>query len=143
MWWTVILTAYNHQMQQPGGLTMKSVFLSFFGLLLLIALPVQADDTTPQAKATATPAIKSKLAQEQADAARALVLKQFRARGFKEKFRKGEIVWCRKEAPLGSRFEQTVCLTEVQMIEKLKNEAAVQQELSRDGVCVGPQCSGN
>jgi hypothetical protein len=120
---------------------MKNVFLSFFGLLLLIALPVQADDTTPQAKAT--PAIKSKSAQDQADAARALVLKQFRARGFKEKFRKGEIVWCRREAPLGSRFEQSVCLTEAQMTEKLKNEAALQQELSRDGVCVGPQCSGN
>lgn len=139
MWWSGILTAYNRRKQHSGGLTMKSVLLSVLAVLLVIAVPVRADNTAPAA--TATPAAAS--AQSAEDAARALMLKQFRARGFKEKFRKGEIVWCRKEAPLGSRFEQSVCLTEVQMTDKLKNEAELQQELSRKGVCTGPQCSGN
>lgn len=139
MWWSGIPTAYNRHQQHSGGLTMKSVLLLVLAALLVIAVPVHADDTAPAAAATTA----NTSAQSAADAARAAVLKQFRARGFKEKFRKGDIVWCRKEAPLGSRFEQSVCLTEVQMADKLKNEAELQQELSRGGVCTGPQCSGN
>jgi hypothetical protein len=134
MWWSGIPTAYNRRKQHSGGLTMKSVLLSILAILLVIVVPVRAEDTAATATAPT---------QSAADAARALMLKQFRARGFKEKFRKGEIVWCRKEAPLGSRFEQSVCLTEVQMTDKLKNEAELQQELSRKGVCTGPECSGN
>ena len=120
---------------------MKSVLLSVLAVLLVIAVPVRADDPVPSA--TAAPATATTSAQSAADAARALMLKQFRARGFKEKFRKGEIVWCRKEAPLGSRFEQSVCLSEVQMADKLKNEAELQQELGKGKVCNGDGCVQN
>lgn len=83
-------------------------------------------------------------AKAAADDARARMIKFFRAKGYKEKFRKGEIVYCRKEAPLGSRFEQSVCLTEEQMAEKLKAEEALRDEMrSKERMkCVGGECVG-
>jgi hypothetical protein len=104
------------------------------GCVLIVlsgAAVVAADDSKPVTTGT------------DVAAAQALAVKQFRARGFKERFRKGEIVYCRKETPLGTRFPQTLCLTEAQMVDKLKNEAELQQELGKAGACIGDKCAGN
>ena len=114
-----------------------------FGCLIILVIGpaiVAADETKPPAApATTTPATSD----ANSAAAQALALKQFRARGFKERFRKGEIVYCRKETPLGTRFPQTLCLTEAELVDKLKNEAALQQELGKAGACIGEKCTGN
>lgn len=109
---------------------MKIVTLLLAAVLLEFGIAAAADGVTPP-KAVA-------------DDARARMIKFFRAKGYKEKFRKGEIVYCRKEAPLGSRFEQSVCLTEDQMAEKLKSEEALKDEMrSKERMkCVGQECLG-
>lgn len=117
------------------------ILLLSLAVLLGSMVPANADDTAPSAAAAPAPATKP--VQADADAARANLLKQFRARGFKEKFRKGEIVWCRKESSMGTRFAQSICLTEAEMAQKLKTEAALQQELGKGQICNGDGCVQN
>ena len=109
---------------------MKILTLLLAVLLLDCGIAVAADSVEPTTIAAAD--------------ARARMIKFFRAKGYREKFRKGEIVYCRKEAPLGSRFEQSVCLTELQMAEKLKSEEALKDEMRKDHMkCVGNECAGS
>ncbi len=110
---------------------MNKYFLSLSAVLLLSAASVQAD--APVAPVAST----------SAEAAREKLLKQFRVRGFKEKFRKGDIVWCRKESSMGTRFAQSICLTEAELAQKLKTEAALQQELGKGQICNGEGCVQN
>lgn len=42
--------------------------------------------------------------------------------GYKARTVKGETMYCRKEAAIGSRFKETVCLTEAQLKDQLLRE---------------------
>jgi hypothetical protein len=62
--------------------------------------------------------------------------------GYKVKIHGWDIVYCRKEAVLGSRFKKEICMTEVE----LKAYLASQDEMRRNKdqssrVCVGAGCN--
>jgi hypothetical protein len=66
------------------------------------ATPTAAVSATTAAAATAdTPRVVDRDAQA----------KRLRGQGYKPLTRNGEIVWCRKEATLGSRFTTPVCMS--------------------------------
>jgi hypothetical protein len=44
-----------------------------------------------------------------------LQIRELRARGYKAENRNGTTVWCRTEAPIGSRFESKKCATAAEL----------------------------
>ncbi len=114
---------------------MKNYLLPVFACVWVFAAAAAMADVPPPTLARAVTT-----AQADEEAARARLLKQIRARGYKEKFRKGDIVYCRKETPLGTRFEQSVCLTELQVADRFKKEEEMQQEAKRSSACGSIGC---
>ena len=54
------------------------------------------------------------------DDAAAAQMKRFKAAGYKSEVRKGEVVWCRKEQQIGSRFEVKNCATAQQLEDQMR-----------------------
>lgn len=101
----------------------RTTLLLTLGTLGWVAAPLvrAAEPTaaaTPAGQATAAATAPSAAAASGAagapaapGAADAIEDKFLRQQGYKPEIRKGIRYYCRREAPLGSRFEQTVCLT--------------------------------
>lgn len=85
---------------------MKPVIVLFATTGLGLLAPVAAPAADPAAPAAATPS-----QEPEKDAADVNEDKWLRQQGYKPEVRKGMQYYCRREAPLGSRFEQVRCLT--------------------------------
>jgi hypothetical protein len=72
-----------------------------------------------------------------AEFARQQYLKLAKSRGYKMQKRDGQIVYCRSEAPVGSRFERTFCYTEDVLLYRLKQEEENKAESSRPRPSIG------
>ena len=72
---------------------------------------------------------------------RQAMLKQARSMGFKPKLTNGVVMYCRNEAPIGTRFDQTVCHTEDGMADLLQALQAQKDELDNAHSCAGSGCS--
>lgn len=110
------------------------------GLSLVVATPAFAAD--PQPAAAVAPAAAA-TATVTADEARAKLYKQARSRGYKRMTVKGDLMFCRNEATMGSRFEKAVCLNEAALASALKHEADTQADINagRSGACAGQGCA--
>lgn len=72
-----------------------------------------------------------------AEYARQRYLKLAKSRGYKLQKRDGQTVYCRSEAPIGSRFERQSCLTEDVLVSRLKHEDEALAQASRSSPAVG------
>ena len=75
------------------------------------------------------------------DAKRQALLKQARSMGFKPKLTNGVVMYCRNEAPLGTRFDQTVCHSEDAIADVLQRMQAQQDEMNAAHSCAGSGCT--
>ena len=67
--------------------------------------------------------------------------RQYARMGYKQKTQRGQIVFCKKEAQLGSRFENEICMTESQMQEFFYNSNLQRESLrSVHQSCNGKNC---
>jgi len=99
----------------------------------------------PSAVAASGGAAAQSVATDSASSAQATspdaILKAARSMGYKPQHHNAQSVYCRNEAPLGSRFEHSVCLTEDQVVAAIKNTAATQDYLrTATGQCAGNTC---
>ena len=79
-----------------------------------------------------------------AEVARTAALwQQARNRGSTRYQRDGHTVYCRGEAPLGTRFKETTYIPEEALARNLNHEAETQVELNRARTCAGSGCSAN
>jgi hypothetical protein len=92
--------------------------------------PTPAASAVPTSAATpATPATTPAVA----DATEAQI-KQIRAHGYKPQKRKdGVTMWCKSEAPLGSRFEKTTCSSAQDILQMEQNAQDVTKNAQRLG----------
>jgi hypothetical protein len=79
------------------------------------------------------------MAQPMTDDQRAELLKQAHAEGYRPTQRNGQTHYCRSEPVLGTRFEQTVCLSESQLLDRERSANAAQDAL-RAHPCAGAGC---
>src|SRR5437868_4542771 len=107
------------------------LFVSLLGSLLfqisLAADPPAASDTTPGAN---TPTVTDK-------GPAGTDFEQY-AKGYRVRKKDGQKLYCRNEAPLGSRLQQTVCLTEEQLREQFIAAEEVRNNM-RKRSCVNGQ----
>jgi hypothetical protein len=73
-------------------------------------------------------------------AARAALLKKGRMLGYHPVERNGQTVYCHNEAPLGSRFEKTSCLSEDDLAAAMQRRDAMQDDMTRPGTCGRAGC---
>lgn len=107
---------------------MRAVLL--LGLVsLAVAGAAQADEpaqaapvAAPTAAAPAAPAPVSAAAAAPAAAADEAPKPFKPPPGYKAKVVKGETMYCRQEAPIGSRFKETICFSEAQLKEQMLRE---------------------
>jgi hypothetical protein len=79
--------------------------------------------TSAPARQGAAPQVSLKAGDEIAEAQ----LKQLRSAGYKPEVRHGEVLFCRNEAPLGSRLEKKKCSTAGQLLDtKVQSQQATQ-----------------
>jgi hypothetical protein len=59
------------------------------------------------------------------------------AKNYQTVKRNGQTFYCRRESPMGSRLPSTVCLSEVQLVEEIRNTREVTNRLRnrRTGPC--------
>ncbi len=62
---------------------------------------------------------------------------------YKIQIQKGERVYCRKEAALGTRFVTMTCLTEPGFEDKLRDIELTQATMRQSGPCNTPGCQHN
>lgn len=84
--------------------------------------PAAAPAATPATAAPAAPAPASAATAAPAAAADAAAKPFKPPPNYKARVVKGETMYCRKEAPIGSRFKETICLTEAQLKDQLLRE---------------------
>jgi hypothetical protein len=79
--------------------------------------PATKSPETPAATSTAATASDSgNVSLKAGDDDAAAQLKRFRAAGYKPEVHNGEVVFCRKEVLLGSRFDKKICNTADQLV---------------------------
>lgn len=99
--------------------------------------------------ATTEPAAANKSAATNADGTKRVRLiagdaeadariKKLKAAGYKPEMRNGEVVFCRREAVLGSRFEKKVCSTAEQLDAQAANGQDVADSVQRSNLSVNP-----
>ena len=75
---------------------------------------------------------------------RPTLLKAAIAQGYKKQQRHGDTVYCHTEAPLGTRFPKTTCLTEDAMVDTMRTMAETQDYMrTAPGRCVSANCGSN
>ena len=134
-------------------------------LILLVGLPAIATETGPEspdapapaaapaapvaepAAATPAPALAASAVAAPAAAAAvaAPVAEEFKPpAGYKKKTRDGRQVYCRNEAPVGTRLPTEYCFTQADLERIEKNKRSMQQDVSmRTKMCsTGSACSG-
>lgn len=92
------------------------------------AKPPEAKAASPAASAPAPHSAAPQVSLKAGDAVAEAQLKKLRAAGYKPEVRRGEVFFCRNEAPLGSRLEKKVCSTAGQLLDA----QAQGQEATRD-----------
>jgi hypothetical protein len=60
---------------------------------------------------------------------------------FRKQQRDGKTVYCRREAPLGTRLGSTVCYSEEQVLANARAEREAGLMMSQQNVCGGGSCS--
>jgi hypothetical protein len=102
---------------------------------------------TPAASAAATPTSTTATAAPNATTASAAtppkdILKKARENGYYTKVRKGQTFFCKKETPLGTRFDTEHCLSDEQLAMVLERNQA-QRDQMQSAVCSGGgSCGG-
>ena len=93
--------------------SLRMVLVFAGGLALGPIMVAQADPPATSAAPAAHPAAAAATTQSQAQMSAADVSEDryLREQGYKPEMRKGQRYYCRREARLGSRFEETACLT--------------------------------
>jgi hypothetical protein len=91
-----------------------------------------AASSAPAHQGTA-PQVTLKAGDELAEAQ----LKQLRSAGYKPEVRKGQVFFCRNEAPLGSRLEKKVCSTAGQLLDTKAQSQQATQDIQRSPRSVG------
>ena len=106
--------------------------LAFLGPFALAADPAPQSAATPTS-AAAQPAPPAASAQTEAPIDAALIAedKTLREQGFKPEMRKGIKYYCHSEAPLGSRFERTTCMTAEQSMDKRRQSKEMTERAQR------------
>jgi len=120
------------------------------GLLAVISVasvsPVFATDPPPAAttsetaknepstdtKATATKPVDGQVKLIAGDADADKQLKRLKAAGYKSEVHGGEVVFCRKEAVLGSRFEKKICNTAEALEQQMNNAQEMASQAQRN-----------
>jgi hypothetical protein len=122
------------------------------GLLAVISVagvsPVFATDPPPaattstpaktepsaDAKTTSTPTkpVDGQVKLVAGDAEADKQLKRLKAAGYKPEVRGGEVVFCRKEAVLGSRFEKKICNTADALEQQMNNAQEMASQAQRN-----------
>ncbi len=97
---------------------------------------VRADEPAAPAPAAATAAdaaVEKTPAQLKKEAAEARI-KQYGVNGYKpETTKSGEVVYCKREAAIGSRFETKQCRTFEQLKDESQNAKELVEQLQRTG----------
>jgi hypothetical protein len=62
--------------------------------------------------------------------------------GFRKTTRAGNEVYCRRDAPLGSRVAQEYCLTEEQLLRQYRRAQDVRDDMRKPQVCQGACTTG-
>jgi hypothetical protein len=98
--------------------------------------PAAAATTAPAAATAAKPAAASSAAVDEAQKE-----KQLRAQGYTPQMRDGQKYFCRREAPIGSRFESRMtCLTPEEADLIATNARASTEHQQRASGCIGTNC---
>ena len=105
---------------------------AFVGTIALAADPVPQSPASPSSTAS-PPTLPAASAQTAAPADAALIAedKTLREQGFKPEMRKGVKYYCHSEAPLGSRFERTTCMTAEQSMDKRRQSKEMTERAQR------------
>jgi hypothetical protein len=95
-----------------------------------------ASQPTPDVATAATPSAASADKPSSDSTLNDKEIKALRAQGYRPVVRNGETLYCRDEAPLGSRFEKRVCNTADQLAELARNsqENTVHAQRNTSGV---------
>jgi hypothetical protein len=88
--------------------------------------PSGTSDPPADAARTSSPTADPKLKLVASDTGAEKELNRLKSAGYKPEVHGSEVVFCRREAVVGSRFEKKVCNT----AEKLQQQAAIAQELA-------------
>lgn len=94
-------------------------------------------DKSAEAKTTSSTS-DSKLKLVAGDEAADKQLKRLKAAGYKPEMRGGEVVFCRKEAQLGSRFEKKMCNT-AEALEQQMNSAQEMASQAQRNSTISPR----
>lgn len=108
-----------------------------------------APTTASAPAATTDPAAANKSATTNADGTKRVRLiagdaeadarlKKLKAAGYRPEMRNGDVVFCRKEAVLGSRFEKKVCNTAEQLDAQAANGQDLTGTVQRSGLTSNP-----
>jgi hypothetical protein len=98
------------------------------------AKPPEAVSAAAASQATSTPARQGAASQtslKAGDEVAEAQLKQLRSAGYKPEVRHGEVLFCRNEAPLGSRLEKKKCSTAGQLLDTKAQSQQATQDIQR------------
>jgi len=101
------------------------VLFATASLGLLASVTARAGDPAPPAGSTVSPEPPKDVADVNED-------RMLRQQGYKPEMRRGVQYYCRREAPLGSRFEQVRCLTLAQSREMRQHSKDLTEHAQRD-----------
>ena len=127
---------------------MRNFFLLMIACALLpwVALAQDASDTRASATAEAPAPSIAEEASAQIASQEAAEKTEFKTpAGYKKKKKKsGEIFYCKRETPIGSRFPQEYCFTQAQVQRMEKSKRGMQDDVAmRQRMCTtGSACGG-